>query len=113
MEPSLRTLRFVFYILPYRFKFARRVCTKLIAAGINETAMIPRMTRVKCAFTNGCSPKNFPASTQIGTHKAAPSTQKARKRRYAMRPIPATNGAQVRMIGVKRAMMIVLPPCRS
>jgi hypothetical protein len=30
-----------------------------------------------------------------------------------MVPIPATNGANVRMIGTKRARKIVFPPCRS
>ena len=30
-----------------------------------------------------------------------------------MPPMPATNGAKVRTIGTKRAMMIVLPPCFS
>jgi len=28
-----------------------------------------------------------------------------------MRPMPATKGAKVRMIGTKRARKIVLPPC--
>ena len=30
-----------------------------------------------------------------------------------MLPAPATEGAKVRTIGTKRAIMIVLPPCRS
>ncbi len=47
------------------------------------------------------------------THATAPITLKDRKRRYCILPMPATNGANVRTIGMKRAMMIVLPPYLS
>ena len=32
------------------------------------------------------------------------------KRAYGMRPMPATNGANVRMIGMKRDTTMVMPP---
>ena len=35
------------------------------------------------------------------------------KRAYRMRPMPATNGANVRTIGTKRAMTMVCGPCFS
>ena len=42
-----------------------------------------------------------------------PEKLKKRKRGYCMRPMPATNGAKVRTIGMKRAKKIVFAPYLS
>ena len=47
------------------------------------------------------------------TQSIPPKTLKSRKRRYSMFAMPATIGAKVRTIGMKRARTIVLPPCFS
>ena len=47
------------------------------------------------------------------TQSAPPLTLKDANRKKFILPMPATNGAKVRMIGTKRATMIVPRPCLS
>ena len=49
----------------------------------------------------------------LHTQPMPPKTLKDRNRRYSIRPTPATTGAKVRRIGMKRARMIDLPTWRS
>jgi hypothetical protein len=49
----------------------------------------------------------------LTTQPIPPSTLYARNFRYSIWPTPATTGANVRMIGMKRASTMVFPPCRS
>ena len=78
-----------------------------------DTKMIPKIARVKFLLIMGIFPKKNPVSENRVTHKIFPTMLKEKNRRYLIVPTPATNGANVRRIGIKRAMMSVLPPCFS
>ena len=83
------------------------------AAGIPGISTSATITRLKFCFTNGTLPKKYPTRTNKFTHNNAPITLKSKNTWYVMRPIPATNGAKVRMIGKNRARITVTFPCFS
>src|SRR5262249_36966120 len=93
-----------------RRRQARRTSSTI---GRTEIKTIATMTDSKWSFTNSKSAKKRPAKTQISTQAAPPTTLYAKKRRYRILPMPATNGANVRTIGTNRARMIALPPYLS
>ena len=72
-----------------------------------------KMAKVKFFLIRGIFPKKYPANENRVTHKIFPRMLKEKKRRYLIVPTPATKGANVRMIGMKRAITSVFPPCFS
>src|SRR6218665_2573083 len=81
--------------------------------GAIEIKTIAKTTFSKFAFTHWFDPKKYPRRVMLVTHKIAPNIQNIIYLGYFMLPAPATNGAMVRTIGMKRASITVLPPCFS
>ena len=76
-------------------------------------AMIPITTMVKLFFTNELLANKYPAKQKAFTQRMFPTKLKEKNRIYFIVPTPATKGANVLKIGIKRAIIIVLPPCFS
>eukprot|EP00879_Flechtneria_rotunda_P020938 GHRR01022047.1.p1 GENE.GHRR01022047.1~~GHRR01022047.1.p1 ORF type:complete len:131 (-),score=18.75 GHRR01022047.1:475-867(-) len=81
--------------------------------GTTLTATIPKTTSVKLCCTTGRLPKKYPAPRNSSVHSSAPPTLYMANLLYDMLPMPATNGANVRTMGTKRASTTVLPPYLS
>ncbi len=92
-------------------EFCRRAFQASQTTGSTDTKMMPSTITSKRFFTNGSCPRNQPAGRINPTQATAPTTLKNMNRERFIAPMPATKGANVRMIGTKRAMMIVAPPC--
>jgi hypothetical protein len=71
---------------------------------------MPRTTAEKLSRTTGSVPNAAPATVSDPTHSAAPAQLNAVKVGHGMRATPATNGANVRTIGTKRASTTVRGP---
>jgi hypothetical protein len=81
--------------------------------GKSDTKIMAKIANVKFFLIIGMFPKKYPASENRVTQRIFPKMLKEKKRRYLIVPTPATNGANVRMIGMNRAIMSVFPPCFS
>ncbi|OPX71689.1 MAG: hypothetical protein A4E38_00895 [Methanoregulaceae archaeon PtaB.Bin108] len=75
-----------------------------------ESPIIASTTIWKLSLTIGMLPKKYPASRNPRTQSIPPMTLYERNHRYFIFPIPARNGAKVRMNGMKRAITMVRPP---
>lgn len=75
--------------------------------------MIAIITNSKFFFTTGMFPKKNPSAETTSTHSIPPIALNEIKCLYCIFPIPATNGAKVRTIGINLAKIIVFPPCFS
>ena len=84
-----------------------------IKAGIKETTIIPMIISEKCCLTTGKLPKKYPDPQQSVTQATTPARQYGRKVLYFPPEPPKTNGDIVRMIGMKRASEMAIPPCFS
>ena len=95
-------------------KFSRTVVINFINIAFLITQLgLSEKFIVKFFFTIGILPKKYPAKAKEFIHNKAPKIQKPIYRENRMVPTPATNGAKVLMMGINRAMIIVLPPCFS
>lgn len=74
---------------------------------------MPKTTNEKCFLTNGMLPKKYPAPVQISTHVTQALTLYLMNFLYEKSLVAATNGTNVRMIGMKRARKIAMAPYLS
>ena len=81
--------------------------------GKSDIKMMAKMANVKFFLIRGIFPKKYPANENKVTHRIFPKRLNEKNRRYFMVPTPATKGANVRMIGMNRAIISVFPPCFS
>ena len=86
----------------------------LTIVGATEVRMIRRIMGMRYLSTPGTvSPRTNPKYEMPTAQISAPITLKNRNCPYRILPTPASIGAKVRTIGMKRARMMVLPPWRS
>ncbi len=82
-------------------------------AGTSDMTTMPTMTSSKCCSTKGTPPKKYPSNENSDTHTMPPTTLNTVKRPKCISPMPATNGAMVRMMGKKRVRNTAMLPYLS
>src|ERR1051326_5609951 len=92
------------------FFLSLRCFTYSTTAGIVETTMMAAITREKLFLMTGMFPNRYPPHTNKPTHAIPAAMLYVMKRPYFIEAIPATNGANVRMIGRNLAKTMVLAP---
>ena len=95
-------------------------CRMILDQGIDVVAI--NFVSPFCTCTRkGCRHQASKVAEELGIpikvmptdHRNPPTKLNRKKREYSMLAAPATIGAKVRTKGMKRARMIVLPPCFS
>src|SRR5258705_7699826 len=90
-----------------------RLRIKPIIIGNVDITIMQTVTRKKLSLTTGNCPNLYPGVTNKDIHNKDAAMLNRMKRLYFIAPTPATNGANVRMMGTNLAMITALPPCFS